>query len=141
MSDIYESRASALAELRSRLQPVPDQVGAAFAIDGRIAGVELFDSPATCSKHLAKLIDSYSMDAIETPVTAAPRAAVAAVKEFLNDLQQVPVERYQALGIGEDLRLRGQRVHGAALVAQERLVHLSAYRVEIASSAESQAAG
>lgn len=141
MSDIYESRASALAELRGRLQPVPDQVGDAFAINGRVAGVELFDSPATCGKNLAKLIDSYSMDAIEVQPTAVPKAAVTAVKEFLNDLQQTPVERYAALGIGEDLRLRGKRVQGAALLAQERLVHLSAYRMEVASGADFQAAG
>lgn len=141
MSDIYQSQASALAELRSRLRPVPGQVGAAFAINGRVAGLELFDSPITCSKHLATLVDSYSMDAIEVVGTPAPPTGGGAVKDFLSDLQQTPIERYDALGIGEDLRLRGKLVQGAALVAQGRVVHLSAYRIETATDAEFQAAG
>jgi hypothetical protein len=139
MSDIYESRSSALAELRSRLELLPNQVGAAFAINGRVAGIELFDSPSTCGKYLDKPIDSYSMDALETPASAAPMTSTGSLKEFLDELKRAPIEQYQALGIGVDLRLRGRSVQGAALLAENRIVHLSAYPMNVANDSEYQA--
>jgi hypothetical protein len=47
-SDIYESRREPLDQLVSQITPLPDQVGAAFIVRGRLVGAELFDSPRSC---------------------------------------------------------------------------------------------
>jgi hypothetical protein len=117
-----------LAELRGRFQPVADQVGAVFAISGGIVGLELFDSPVTFAKYLDKLVDSYSIDALEAPAGDGA-VLVAAARRMLDVLCGAEVQQYDAIGLGKDLRLRGPELEGAALSALGRVVHLSAYKV------------
>jgi hypothetical protein len=55
MDDIYESRRPHLEQYVRNFQAQPDQVGAAFAIDGKVMGIELFEEPSVlwvsnCSK-------------------------------------------------------------------------------------------
>ena len=49
-----------------RLRIEPGQSGAVFAIDGKVEGLELFDSTETFSKMFDKLVRSYALDALET---------------------------------------------------------------------------
>ncbi len=65
LHDVYEATESDLAPVREKFTAQPDQVGAAFAVDGRLVGVELFDAPATLARLLPKLVDSYAFDAFE----------------------------------------------------------------------------
>jgi hypothetical protein len=128
MADVYAGRARELSELRGRFQPVADQVGAVFAISGGIVGLELFDSPVTFAKYLDKLVDSYSIDALEAPAGDGA-VLVAAARRMLDVLCGAEVQQYDAIGLGKDLRLRGPELEGAALSALGRVVHLSAYKV------------
>jgi hypothetical protein len=41
---------------------------------------------------------------------------------------------FKAVGNGEDVRLSGPRITGGGLVAEKRLVHLSAFRTDEADS-------
>ena len=45
---------------------------------------------------------------------------------FLLEVAGVPVETFDALGEGEDLRLQSSNIAGGALAARERLIHLCA---------------
>jgi hypothetical protein len=128
MADVYAGRARELAELRGRFQPVADQVGAVFAISGGIVGLELFDSPVTFAKYLDKLVDSYSIDALEAPAGGGA-VSVTAARRMMDVLCGAEVKQYDAIGLGKDLRLRGPELEGAALSALGRVVHLSAYKV------------
>ena len=47
MADAYESARSRLQTLTRGFGPRPDQVGAVFAVNGRVAGLELFDCAGT----------------------------------------------------------------------------------------------
>jgi hypothetical protein len=60
--------------LRSQITPLPDQVGAAFIVRGRLVGAELFDSPRTFAQLLPKLVRSYGLDALDhsLPRDSAP---------------------------------------------------------------------
>ena len=52
MADIYDGAETRLSDYDEAFRPVERQVGAVFAINGQVAGLELFDappaSPPTC---------------------------------------------------------------------------------------------
>jgi len=148
MSDIYDSLDRTIDAYVGAATPVANQVGAVFLINGKPAGMDLFDSPSTWRKLAAKLVRGYALDAIdrrqttsdtsETPLTpqrhlrdtsgtseTPQRPGVAA--GFAQTVQSAEASVFPATGEGEDVRLKGLAVAGAALVAHERVVHMSAF--------------
>jgi len=61
-----------LNDLDQRFRMSADCCGAAVAINGRLAGVELFDKPETLAKLWPKLVSSYAIDALEPDGMAGP---------------------------------------------------------------------
>jgi len=53
---------------------------------------------------------------------------------FLDEVAQAEVERFAAVGEGEDLRLRHPQVAGGALLANGQVVHLCAFGVHAGES-------
>ena len=127
MDDLFEARTRDLAEYLRTFRPEPRQRGAVVAIDGKVAGMELFDSAAAFARYFEKLVRSYAMDAIETKKEGVVAAAEKDVRRFLDALEAATVERFAALGEGEDIRLSGERIEGGALMADGRVVHLAGY--------------
>jgi hypothetical protein len=130
MSDIYVDRDAELDAYVRAFRPLAAQRGAVVAIGGKVVGVELFDSAASFSRYLEKLVRGYALDAIERkaddpPVSPSERDARA----FLDLLWATHAERFKALGEGEDIRLTGRGIAGGALAAGGRLVHLAAFVV------------
>ncbi len=126
MSDIYENRQQKLNEYMKAFPVADDQRGAVFCLGGRVAGLELFDRPATFSVLMPALVQSYALDAMEGRLHGgAPEAE--AVAEFLSDLGQSVPQRFDALGLGQDLRFRSTTVSGAALEIDGELLHLLAF--------------
>jgi len=126
MGDIYEQRKSRLDAYAEAFRPGPDQVGAVFAVDGRVTGLELYDSDATFAKFLGKLVGSYAMDAIESD-RPAPQPTLEDVRAFLGRIQTAAIETFPSTDLGEDLRFGGGEVTGGVLVHEGRVVHLSAF--------------
>jgi len=129
MADMYEQRGSRIDEYVNALVPADGQVGAAFAIDGRLIGFDLFDASHTLRRLFPKLVRSFARDAIDRPESldrVEPRAAE--VESFLAEVGAASADSFPAAGIGEDLRLSGDALAGAALVANGHVVHLSAFR-------------
>jgi hypothetical protein len=120
MAGIYDDNAIQIDAYVEALPLVPNQIGAVFAVDGEIRGVELFDFAATCRRFYPQLMRSYALDALEgqrdAPPSLAPdpRPLIAAVKE-------AETSAHRALGEGEDLRLSAEGLTGGALIARERL--------------------
>jgi hypothetical protein len=131
MADAYEVAAATLEEYVSEFRAGTGQCGAAVAVDGKVVGLEVFDSSAAFSKYLGKLVRGYAMDAIETVqgTSAVPAPSEADVRGFLETIQSAPTERFAALGEGEDLRLTAKGIAGGALAAGGRIVHLAAFAV------------
>jgi hypothetical protein len=128
-SDIYESRREPLDQLVSQITPLPDQVGAAFIVRGRLVGAELFDSPRTFAQLLPKLVRSYGLDALDhsLPRDSAPAAVDGEFQAFLEQLLDAATLRRPAVGLGEDLRMEAKEMVAAALVHEWKVVHLSAF--------------
>ncbi|MFN0040988.1 MAG: ARPP-1 family domain-containing protein [Burkholderiales bacterium] len=130
MADVYAQHRARLDGYVSAFALQPGQSGAVVAIDGKVAGLELFDSPATFGHFFQKLLRSFALDAIdvEEPVTSVPAAEIA--KAFLEHLAAASAETFAALGDGEDVRLHGPDVVAGALVADGRVRHLAGFRTE-----------
>ena len=52
------------------------------------------------------------------------------VRKFLDDMQAAALERFPALGEGEDLRIESDAVAGGARFADNRVVHLRGFPAE-----------
>lgn len=127
MHDLYRAYRGDTEAFCKAIAPLPQQRGALFAIEGRIAGMDLFDCSATFAKYLPKLLHGYALDAL------TGRAAASSKEEagtFLNQVLNAAatVDGYPAIGLGRDLRFSGREVHGAALDLDGRIVHLCAFR-------------
>lgn len=127
---LYQKHRPALEAFRGAFHPVADQVGALFAINGRVAGVDLFDSSATLAGLLPKLVESYALDAIDATGASTPDATADAGAKFLDAVAGAGQERFAAVGIGEDVRLTGEGLAGGALLDGQRVVHLCAFAVD-----------
>jgi hypothetical protein len=126
MSDAYDLFSGSVEEYVQAFSTGATQVGACFAINGKVRGIELFDMSDTCQKLLPKLIRSYALDAIEE--RSDPDAPAAHnVTEFIAAVAVATADSFKALGEGEDWRFRSHSLAGGALAARERVVHLCAF--------------
>ena len=133
MSDIYKQQAVHLEDYVRAFSPSANQVGAAFAIEGKIVGINLFDSPETLRKLFPKLLRSYGLDALDKALSGTGKKKSHAepvttkVEAFLKKVTKANAKEYPAVGEGQDLRLTGSALTGGALVAEARIIHLSAF--------------
>jgi hypothetical protein len=130
MGAIFSTHAVSLDAFVAGCQPVDDQVGALFAIGGRVIGFDLFDRPSTLRKVLPKLVRGVAVDAIDAADAAEPADSSlvrALAAQFLAVTAQAPQHVTPALGLGEDRRLTAPHMAGAALVTDQHVVHLSAF--------------
>ena len=127
MTDIYDRYDHTLSDYEQAFQPLEAQVGALFAINGRIVGLDLFDFAQTFRRFFPKLVRSNALDAITffqpefTPLTAE------GAQQFIERVARANSQVFPAVGEGEDVRFRAAGVVGSALVARERVVHLCAF--------------
>ncbi len=129
MADIYAGAEARLSDYEQAFRPIPRQSGAVFAINGQIAGMELFDAPAAFAAYLPKLVRSYALDALDAPRETPPAVEAETIRQFLKQLGAATQERYPASGAGEDVRLEGEVITGGALEHEGKLIHLAAYRI------------
>jgi len=147
MSDLYEQREAEIERISRELTPQPGQVGAAFALHGRLAGVEWFDAPGTLGRYLPAIVAGYALDAIDTPDEddlfahgphvaptrhddAAPKSQAPSLEDVRALLARIAAcapERRPGVGLGEDLRVGEHGLVAAALVEAGRVVHLCAF--------------
>ena len=128
MSALFDKVEVSLAAFVAAFPPVEHQVGAVFLINGQPAGLELFDAASTWRKLSPKLVRSYAVDALDRPGDAAvPQAHADLPSAFASVVASSPVSAFPAAGEGEDVRLTGPGIAGAALVARGRAVHVSAF--------------
>jgi hypothetical protein len=129
MAAIYESSRESLDGFVAEMPRQEGQVGAVFSIQGRMAGIDVFDCADTFAKAAPKLMRSYALDALESaPPSVSNDADGDGVRAFLDDIESANVTRFKALGLGEDLRLQGRDFTGAALEVSGHIVHLVSFR-------------
>lgn len=129
MADVYAHEAASLGDYAAQFRALDRQVGAVFAIDGRVVGVECFGRARTCAAVLPKLVESYALDALDAGAQAPARqATLATVKRFLSDTAKAQVESRPSVALGTDARIESDHVQGLALLVGAELIHLSAFK-------------
>ncbi len=132
MSDIYEKETVRIEDYVGAFAPAEGQIGVMFAINGRITGLDLFDSEETLRKLFLKILRSYALDALDAPASPEQEASALPtgdVEAFLNAVKDAELKTFPAVGEGQDGRLTGRDLTGAALTTEDRVVHLGAFRL------------
>ena len=127
MSAIFESQASSLEEFTRAFTWQEGQCGVAFAIGGRVLGLEVFDHAEAMRRFFQKLVRSYALDALDADSSAHEPAGVEAACALVTQIGAAQSFAEQALGLGKDVRFNGPEISGAALWAQERYVHICSF--------------
>lgn len=129
MEAMFTAHAQSIDAFVAACPPVEGQVGALFVVSGRVASLDLFDSEATLRRILPKLVRSCAVDAIDTGADAASPGVPegAAAERFLEAVAAAPHHVAKARGMGDDVRISGAGLTGAALVVDGRAVHVSAF--------------
>ena len=127
MACMYSENRVGLQDYLDNLGADPDQAGAVFAIGDRIAGVDFFDSPAIFAKLYPKIVGSYAIDAMEIADKEAAAPHEREAQGFLNQIAETELERYPALGLGEDVRVSGTDLSGGGLVLDDQVIHFAAF--------------
>jgi len=127
MSAIFESQASSLEEFTRAFTWQEGQCGVAFAIGGRVLGLEVFDHAEAMRRFFQKLVRSYALDALDADSSAHEPASVETACALVTQIGAAQSFAEQALGLGKDVRFNGPEISGAALWAQERYVHICSF--------------
>jgi hypothetical protein len=125
MHEIYEKRADDLSGYQEHFAYIPGALGMLVAFNGRVAGGDVFDQPATAEALWQKLVRSYALDALEGEAGAAVTREQAV--ETLKRASRARCETYPSLALGEDVRFEGEGVIGGGLVYQEKSVHVNLF--------------
>jgi len=128
MEDIYQARRHGINGFVAALRPEPGQTGAVFALNGSVAGLEVFDHPDAFAKMLPKLVRSWALDAIEDSPGDVAAPPIEAAHAFLDVVAEADMRSFTAVGQGIDVRLSAPHVSGGAVVDGGRVVHLNAFR-------------
>ncbi len=129
MERLYDDYQDQVEEYLRAFEVLEGQVGAVFAINGEIRGVELFDFSATFRKLMPKLLRSYALDAIDEKGGSA-NGGPPDVARFLSAVAAADGSEHPAVGMGEDIRISGLDLAGGALSARDRVVHLCAFQLQ-----------
>src|SRR5262249_41673537 len=127
LDQAYEDHRERLNSVLEKLPAPEGACGAVFAYAGHIAGIDLFDKPTTLAKLWSKLIRSYAIDAVETPAEGVTPVTREAVRQWLQTTLQAKAETFKSPGLGDDIRLEGEKVVGAGLVVEDRPVHVGLF--------------
>jgi hypothetical protein len=131
MSAIYDQHAMTIEAYARAFDCEGGQAGVVFAIDGRVAGLDLFDHPQTLQRLFPKLVRSYALDALESAAAALPRGC-ASMKGVLEGIATGTTFTQPAVGLGQDVRISGKRMSGSALWAADRYIHICAFAMRAA---------
>jgi len=129
MEDLFEQQKAKLSEYLKAFTLVDCQVGVLMAVNGEIAGIELFWYYKTLQAFFGKLVESYALDAIDwLDRTYDGSVPPDKAREFLEQVKGASRTHHPSLGQGENVRFQGLGITGASLVTGNRVLHLSAFQ-------------
>jgi hypothetical protein len=131
MADVYESYDDKLSEFLDRFKLIEWQVGAVFAINGQILGIEGFGCHETFKRFFDKLLKSYALDALDSLKKQEKKSVPPDdARRFIRSATKSKGENHPSIGFGENITFESRIVSGAALLGKDRVLHLSAFKKE-----------
>jgi len=126
---VYQEKRVDINEIVNQMGPFESQIGAVFAIDGLIVGMELFDSQGTLQHLLPKITRSYAVETLTSGIQVRPLKPEDP-GDFLKAVGSSAVQTFESPGLGQELRLKGEGVIGSAIIYEDVLIHLNAFRTQ-----------
>ena len=123
----YVAHSGKISAYLAAFVPQPRQVGVVYRIGGILAGLDLLGSESLLGRSYAKLVRGAALQAIAN-LTSKPRHRLDD-GSFLRAALTARAERFDALGMGSELRIDTGDAKGSALTLKDGLVHLSAFPV------------
>jgi hypothetical protein len=124
-SDIHRAYERDIRALEDAFPAQPGQCGALLAIGGDLC-LDAVSRPDAFARLWPKLRAGYLLDALERlDGKPTPREDVGV---FLDAIGGAHTTRQPSAGLGEDVRLRGERLVGSGLELDGELIQLSAFR-------------
>ena len=131
MADVYDSYEDPLSEFLKNFQLIDWQVGAVFAVDGRVIGMEGFGCHDTFKRFFDKLVKSYALDALDSRDKQQSKSVPPDhARRFITSATKSKGENHPSLGLGKKVTFESRTASGSALVEGDRVLHLSAFRKE-----------
>ena len=132
MDTAFREKQLDLNSFLEKLRFVEGTTGVIAAINGRLVCADLFDSTETCGKLLRQLISTYALDALgkHKEVTYTPSTGVEDIGRFISLVESAKFESFASPGMGTDVRFDGDGFRGSALVCEDRVIHLAAFRTD-----------
>ena len=139
MSGIFDKHRGSIDAHMKAFPRAMGQCGAVFLIDRLPVGLEFFDGEAIFASLFPKLLRSYALDAIDTPSATVGSGfgvddAKAVAQNFINSVAraaEAKAKPFPTVGLGQTVRVSDDRLAAAALVADERVVHLAAFELGV----------
>jgi len=138
MADMFERYNQTIENYVKAFSALDHQIGAVFAINGEVIALELFDEERTMAKLFPKLLRSFALDAIDFRKEEVQQPTPQAAQRFIKAVAKARCERFPAVGLGEDVHISSEKVVGAALIVDGRVVHLLAFAHEGKSDRQPQ---
>ncbi|MBW1644019.1 MAG: hypothetical protein JRJ76_14400, partial [Deltaproteobacteria bacterium] len=129
MADVYETYEINLSGFLVKFHLIECQVGAVFAINGQILGMEVFGCHDTFKRFFSKLIKSYALDALDLK-TKNGNGSVPPdkVRKFISFTEGAVFSQHPSIGIGTNITLESPAVSGAGFVERKQTLHLSVFK-------------
>lgn len=128
LQDIFKECDRKLNRLLQNLSFPAECNGAAFATNGTLLGLDLFDKQATFARLWPKLAKSYAVDALEDASGDQIGLHSETVLAWTKAAQSAKQDWFDSPGLGQDVRIEGDMLTGGALVVGERLIHLQLFQ-------------
>ncbi len=128
LHEVYEQNEARLQGYLKAFTP-PDAQGMVVSVNGEVIGADLFDHADTLRALWPKLLRGYALDALERHAPNE-QSALTDIQQFMTAAQSAADEIYESVGLGEDVRLSGDKVTGSGLLWQDKLVHASLFNAK-----------
>lgn len=129
MHDIYERRRDGLRSFEAAVALRPGQTGALVALAGRMTVLDHVSRAGAFATLHRPLVRGYALDGLEAtaPEGAAPAPSLDEAHAVVERLAVTRVRQHDGIGLGRDARFARPGLAGAALIAGEELVQLTAF--------------
>lgn len=121
---LYRHQKDVIATYEAALPYPRNAVGIVVALDGQIAGLDLFDRSSTAQQYWPRLVRACAAEAIDS----GQRECASEPADWLTALRQSHCTVFPSPGAGWDVRIQNETCHGSALVYEQQLLHLSLFK-------------
>jgi hypothetical protein len=126
-NDVYSAYRPSLDELEANFPLERGQCGALLALDNTLC-LDWVSRPEAFAQLWPKLRRGYLLDALE--VLDGRPTAPEAIAGFLDAIVALHPAQQPSVGLGNDVRLRGERVVGSGLELDGEVIQLSAFTTD-----------